>query len=166
MRPGPIFTEAYTVVTTSPPPSTSAMAQGLVPHSTWRSPVPYLFGGLAAMMGVIALALLILACSYWKLSGFLNSVTSNEESSSGTEGEKGSNDSDVGPVVVQTEHVAVIMAGQERPTYLATPVEKKKGESASVGVTESNEGPIENSENLRVEVEERGVSDTSPEEAV
>ncbi|KAJ4810614.1 Glutamine dumper 3 [Rhynchospora pubera] len=166
MRPGPIFTEAYTVVTTSPPPSTSAMAQGLVPHSTWRSPVPYLFGGLAAMMGVIALALLILACSYWKLSGFLDSVTSNEESSSGTEGEKGSNDSDVGPVVVQTEHVAVIMAGQERPTYLATPVEKKKEESVSVVATESNEGQIENSENLRVEVEERGVSDTSPEEAV
>ncbi|KAJ3708013.1 hypothetical protein LUZ61_011718 [Rhynchospora tenuis] len=165
MRPGPIFTEAYTVATASPPPSTSAMAEGLGPHSTWRSPVPYLFGGIAAMMGVIALALLILACSYWKLSGFLDSVSSNEESSSGAEGEKGSSDSDVGPVIVQTEHVAVIMAGQERPTYLATPVEKKKEESVVVCVTESTEEQIDNSENLRVEVEER-VSDTSPEEAV
>lgn len=32
-------------------------------HSAWHSPVPYLFGGLAAMLGLIAFALLILACS-------------------------------------------------------------------------------------------------------
>ncbi|KAL4197360.1 hypothetical protein AMTRI_Chr04g187940 [Amborella trichopoda] len=37
-------------------------------HSPWHSPVPYLFGGLAAMLGLIAFALLILACSFWKLS--------------------------------------------------------------------------------------------------
>ncbi|EMS45822.1 hypothetical protein TRIUR3_28536 [Triticum urartu] len=53
---------------------TVAPAHGLIngtvaPHSPWQSPVPYLFGGLAAMLGLIAFALLILACSYWKLSG-------------------------------------------------------------------------------------------------
>ncbi|XP_010497820.1 PREDICTED: protein GLUTAMINE DUMPER 2, partial [Camelina sativa] len=41
----------------------------VVPHSPWHSPVPYLFGGLAAMLALISLALLILACSYWRLSG-------------------------------------------------------------------------------------------------
>lgn len=30
-------------------------------RSTWHSPVPYLFGGLAAVLGLIAFALLILA---------------------------------------------------------------------------------------------------------
>lgn len=160
MRPGPIFTEAYSLATASPPPSTSTMVNGLGPHSTWRSPVPYLFGGIAAMMGMIALALLILACSYWKLSGFLDSVTSNGEPGSDTEGEKASNGTDVGHVVLQTVHVAVIMAGEERPTYLATPMEKNKEE------TESTEGQNENGGNLRVEEEERGEHETSLEESV
>lgn len=161
MRPGPIFTEAYSLATASPPPSTSTMVDGLGPHSTWRSPIPYLFGGIAAMMGMIALALLILACSYWKLSGYLDSVTSNGEPGSDTEGEKGSNGTDVGQVVMQTVHVAVIMAGEERPTYLATPMENKKEE------TESTEGQNENGGNLRVEEEERGEHETShPEESV
>uniref|UniRef100_A0A6V7QRM9 Uncharacterized protein n=1 Tax=Ananas comosus var. bracteatus TaxID=296719 RepID=A0A6V7QRM9_ANACO len=44
-----------------PPPPLS------VPQSVWHSPVSFLFGGLAAMLGLIAFALLILACSYWKL---------------------------------------------------------------------------------------------------
>lgn len=149
MRPGPIFVEAYTAATGSPP-STSAMTDGLGPHSTWRSPVPYLFGGLAAMMGVIALALLILACSYWKLSGLLDS---NGEPGPDAEGEKGSSSGHVGPVVMQTVHVAVIMAGEERPTYLATPVEKKKKKEESGSESES-ESESENGEKLRVQVKD------------
>nr|GFA24245.1 protein glutamine dumper 2-like [Tanacetum cinerariifolium] len=43
-------------------------ASVIVQRSPWHSPVPYLFGGLAAMLGLIAFALLILACSYWKIS--------------------------------------------------------------------------------------------------
>ncbi|KAF3329637.1 Protein GLUTAMINE DUMPER 3 [Carex littledalei] len=140
------------------------MVDGLGQHSTWHSPVPYLFGGIAAMMGMIALALLILACSYWKLSGYLDSVTSNGEPGSDTEGEKGSSGADVGHVVLQTVHVAVIMAGEERPTYLATPMEKKKEETETE--TESTEGQDENGGNLRVEEEERGEHETSPEESV
>jgi hypothetical protein len=162
MRPVPVFTEAYSVTTASPP-SNSTMSNGLGPHSTWRSPVPYLFGGFAAMMGTIALALLILACSYWKLSSYLDSDTSNGEPGSEAEGEKGLSGSDVGPVVLQTIHVAVIMAGQERPTYLATPVEKKKEEIVSESTEEEQS---KNGENLRVGEEERGIHETSPEESV
>jgi hypothetical protein len=163
MRPVPVFTEAYSVATASPPPSTSAMSNGLGPHSTWRSPVPYLFCGITAMMGTIALALLILACSYWKLSSYLDADTSNGEPRSDAEGEKRSSGSDVGPVVLQRVHVAVIMAGQERPTYLATPVEKEK-EDVVCDSTEEDES--ENGENLRVEEEERAIHETSPEESV
>ncbi|KAJ6849790.1 protein GLUTAMINE DUMPER 5 [Iris pallida] len=54
-------------------PHEMAPSSSSVEHSsTWHSPVPYLFGGLAAMLGLIAFALLILACSYWRLSGFLD----------------------------------------------------------------------------------------------
>ncbi|PPS09329.1 hypothetical protein GOBAR_AA11312 [Gossypium barbadense] len=55
-------------VETAAMPSMSPPAMGQ-PRSPWHSPVPYLFGGLAAMLGLIAFALLILACSYWRLSG-------------------------------------------------------------------------------------------------
>ncbi|KAJ0984411.1 hypothetical protein J5N97_002767 [Dioscorea zingiberensis] len=40
----------------------------------WSSPIPYLFIGLALMMGLIAIALVILVCSHRKSSG--NSSTS------------------------------------------------------------------------------------------
>uniref|UniRef100_J3MGF3 Uncharacterized protein n=1 Tax=Oryza brachyantha TaxID=4533 RepID=J3MGF3_ORYBR len=62
------------------------------PHSPWQSPVPYLFGGLAAMLGLIAFALLILACSYWKLSGYLDGGSASGQGGSTAgeaEGEKG-----------------------------------------------------------------------------
>ncbi|PWA40084.1 protein GLUTAMINE DUMPER 5 [Artemisia annua] len=36
--------------------------------SPWHTPVPYFFGGLAFVMGLIAFALLVLACSYWNLA--------------------------------------------------------------------------------------------------
>lgn len=70
------------------------------------------------MLGLIAFALLILACSYWKLSGYMDS------------GENGAGDVENGkekpgetvkvPAVMETK-VVVIMAGDEKPTYLATP---------------------------------------------
>ncbi|THU57558.1 hypothetical protein C4D60_Mb03t04790 [Musa balbisiana] len=78
-------------------------------HLTWHSPVPYLFGGLAAMLGLIALALLILACSYWKLSGY---IEGGEDTGSGVE-------LYVKPVAAPTvyeEKVVVIMAGDAKPT--------------------------------------------------
>lgn len=86
------------------------------PHSPWHSPVPYLFGGLAAMLGLIAFALLILACSYWKLSGYLEGETERD-----LEAGEGKNDQEQKPQKPYEEKVLVIMAGQEKPTFLATP---------------------------------------------
>ncbi|WVZ79136.1 hypothetical protein U9M48_026747 [Paspalum notatum var. saurae] len=95
------------------------------PHSPWQSPVPYLFGGLAAMLGLIAFALLILACSYWKLSGYLDADrdrrTGGSSGDAGADGEKGSAAGAARPAAGFLEHVVVIMAGEERPTFLATP---------------------------------------------
>jgi hypothetical protein len=76
--------------------------------------VPYLFGGLAAMLGLIALALLILACSYWKLNSYLLDTAD----SSGPDGE-GSKSPRVADLV------AVVMAGEKTPRFLATPVVRR-----------------------------------------
>ncbi|KAL4334147.1 hypothetical protein GQ457_07G037230 [Hibiscus cannabinus] len=102
---------AATVPSLSPP----GMAQ---PRSPWHSPVPYLFGGLAAMLGLIAFALLILACSYWRLSG-----RSDNHGEAERDVESGENEGEsTKPVKVYEEKFLVIMAGEEKPTFLATPV--------------------------------------------
>uniref|UniRef100_A0A7N0TY83 Uncharacterized protein n=1 Tax=Kalanchoe fedtschenkoi TaxID=63787 RepID=A0A7N0TY83_KALFE len=89
------------------------------PRSPWHSPVPYLFGGLAAMLGLIAFALLILACSYWKLSGYL------EGENGGGEDQGGNNEVEIVKVEndnrIFEEKFLVIMAGEVKPTHLATP---------------------------------------------
>ncbi|KAJ0261511.1 Protein GLUTAMINE DUMPER 3 [Hirschfeldia incana] len=90
------------------------------PHSPWHSPVPYLFGGLAAMLGLIAFALLILACSYWRLSGYLDG---EEDQSRDLEAGDVKPDKAVKAVPLP-EKFLVIMAGDVKPTYLATPAEK------------------------------------------
>ncbi|KAL8149508.1 hypothetical protein AgCh_006498 [Apium graveolens] len=105
-----------------------------VQKSSWHSPVPYLFGGLAAMLGLIAFALLILACSYWKLSGSLE----NEEGAAERDLEAGSDDAgDLKPAPVFEEKFLVIMAGQEKPTYLATP-KSSTSRTSSFGSTTSD----------------------------
>ncbi|KAL8528531.1 hypothetical protein ACS0TY_006092 [Phlomoides rotata] len=71
----------------------------------WSMPVPYLFGGLALVMGVVALALVILACSY------------RSSSSSETASEKA-----VHALRPEMEpRIVVIMAGDTNPTHLAKP---------------------------------------------
>ncbi|XP_062221268.1 protein GLUTAMINE DUMPER 2-like [Phragmites australis] len=119
--------------------SPSSSATFRAPHSPWQSPVPYLFGGLAAMLGLIALSLLALACSYWKLSGSLATGEPDDldhqagtGSRSGDGGEKGSAAGKAGRAGDQwREHVVVIMAGDERPTFLATPASGRADEAAS-----------------------------------
>ncbi|RLN08465.1 protein GLUTAMINE DUMPER 2-like [Panicum miliaceum] len=111
--------------------SPSSSARLPEPHSPWQSPVPYLFGGLAAMLGLIALALLALACSYWKLSGSLLADVGSEDAQrrggAGSRrgdggGGKAAAAGEAGPAGDRwREHVVVIMAGDERPTFLATP---------------------------------------------
>ncbi|KAD2394183.1 hypothetical protein E3N88_41160 [Mikania micrantha] len=86
-------------------------------RSPWHSPVPYLFGGLAAMMGLIVFALLILACSYWKLYRNLRNRPGDLEAGAG-DGDFKSDNSNI-PTTVLQEMCVVIMAGDEKPTFLA-----------------------------------------------
>ncbi|KAL0543557.1 hypothetical protein IC582_018655 [Cucumis melo] len=85
-------------------------------------PVPYLFGGLAAMLGLIAFALLLLACSYWKLCGYLDGgdATNREPDL-----DAGGDDTQKQASPVFEEKILVIMAGEMKPTYLATPMSSR-----------------------------------------
>lgn len=116
--------------------------------SSWKSPVPYLFCGLAAMLGLIAFALLILGCSYWKLSG-------NLESGGGRGGEDDGEMRDVeagggakaGPPVFEEKYL-VIMPGQEMPTFLATPT-SSRASSFRTGSSENSLAVEESFEDKR-----------------
>ncbi|CAO2206884.1 unnamed protein product [Urochloa humidicola] len=118
MRPGAGFNATAAKAVVAPAVAGSAA------HSAWHSPVPYLFGGLAAMLGLIAFALLILACSYWKLSGYLEGGAGRGgEDGSGADGAKPAA-SDLPPPIWE-EKILVIMAGDVKPTYLATPMSSR-----------------------------------------
>ncbi|XP_062016891.1 protein GLUTAMINE DUMPER 1-like [Rosa rugosa] len=83
--------------------------------SNWRSPMPYLFGGLALMLGLVAVALLILACSYRRTS-------SNSTSSGREDGKPTSRGVDDIEAAEPEPKILVIMAGEKTPTYLAHPI--------------------------------------------
>ncbi|KAK7364973.1 hypothetical protein VNO80_13723 [Phaseolus coccineus] len=79
------------------------------PSSSFKnstSAIPYLFGGLAFMLALVALALLILACSYSKTS-------------SSNDGERAER---MGLEVDSEPKIVVIMAGESNPTYMAKPL--------------------------------------------
>ncbi|KAE9604998.1 hypothetical protein Lal_00036838 [Lupinus albus] len=76
------------------------------------SPIPYLFGGLAFMLGLISIALLIIACSYRK---------QNSSSTLASDEEKSSNKV-VNKEMDSEQKIVVIMAGESNPTYLAKPI--------------------------------------------
>lgn len=98
------------VVTTTTTTNTTSVA------SPWHSPVPYLFGGLAAIMALIALALLMLACSYWRLTQESNNNNNNNVVKEGDDDSEKKEQ----PKVYE-EKILVIMAGDHKPTFLATP---------------------------------------------
>ncbi|XP_054800163.1 protein GLUTAMINE DUMPER 5-like [Prosopis cineraria] len=75
-----------------------------------KSPIPYLFGGLAIILTLISFALLILACSHRK------------HSSSSSSQERESKTVDVDGVVNSEPNIVVIMAGDTNPTFLAKPL--------------------------------------------
>ncbi|KAL9224597.1 hypothetical protein vseg_000616 [Gypsophila vaccaria] len=124
---------------TLPPHHQSHMSSS--PTTTgWKSPVPYLFGGLAAMLGLIAFALLILACSYWKLSGHMNSGEDNSE-------EEKVKETEMKVADVYPNSFLVIMAGEERPTFLATPAVNSSSWSGSCTYSCSCSSTSNNSSN-------------------
>lgn len=68
------------------------------------------------MLALIAFALWVLACSYWKLSGYLESGARDLEAGEG----KNAGEMKKPPQAVE-EKILVIMAGELRPTFLAMP---------------------------------------------
>ncbi|XWS70544.1 hypothetical protein CRYUN_Cryun03dG0056500 [Craigia yunnanensis] len=134
---------------TKPSLSPPATAQ---PRSPWHSPVPYLFGGLAAMMGLIAFALLILACSYWRLSGRLDNDSEGADAERDVEsGEKeAAGDSNM-QVKVYEEKILVIMAGEEKPTFLATPL-SNKASSFGDKIGKFEDKKVESGEKVKEEI--------------
>lgn len=70
------------------------------------------------MMGLIAFALLILACSYWNLSR--NLQNDNEAERDLEAGDIRPDNKNKTPIVFEEKYL-VIMAGQQKPTFLATP---------------------------------------------
>ncbi|XP_006659970.2 protein GLUTAMINE DUMPER 5 [Oryza brachyantha] len=106
------------MATAAPPPAVSAAV------SPWHSPVPYLFGGLAAMLGLITLALLILACSYWKLNNYLGTdhSSSSPAAGNGDDGSKSPATAAPASPALFRDLVAVVMAGENMPTFLAAPI--------------------------------------------
>ncbi|URD91876.1 glutamine dumper 3 [Musa troglodytarum] len=134
-----------------------ASAHG-VPHSAWHSPVPYLFGGLAAMMGLVTLALLILACSYWKLSSFLESGDGTEQSDHDKHGDASSGKDPTFP----EERFFVIMAGDCTPTFLAIPIASRAVDNLTDtdknidGEKKQQEGTVTSPVSVRIQMEGDG----------
>ncbi|KAL7170900.1 hypothetical protein ACSBR2_035706 [Camellia fascicularis] len=116
-----------TTTTTTTTKATFSPPETAVVRSPWHSPLPYLFGGLAAMLGLITFALIILACSYWKHTG--RSENDEEEGSGDTDLEKAGDSGKVLPVF--EEKIFVIMAGNLKPTFLATPMSSSSSSSSS-----------------------------------
>ncbi|PIN06189.1 hypothetical protein CDL12_21255 [Handroanthus impetiginosus] len=109
----------------------------ILQRSPWHSPVPYLFGGLAAMLGLIAFALLILACSYWKLSGQVNGgddVAERDVEGGAAEKCDPTSDTKVSPAF--EEKFLVIMAGEVKPTFLATPMKASSSKDENLNSKE------------------------------
>lgn len=79
------------------------------------------------MLGLIALALLILACSYWKLNSFLSESQSDAEAARTAESDAKPAAQQSAPPVILQQLFTVIMAGEQKPTFLATPSCSRSG---------------------------------------
>lgn len=89
---------------------TTATSSSTLPM-VWKTPIPYLFGGLAAVIILIATALIMLACSFRKHAG-----ESNDE--------KPSAKSLALKPLDEEPRIVVIMAGDDVPSYIARPMPK------------------------------------------
>ncbi|KAF7110205.1 hypothetical protein CFC21_110346 [Triticum aestivum] len=105
MRP---IREGEALVGVAGAPAAAAAGHGAHP-GLWRTPTPYLFLGFALMMGLIAVALLVLVCTRRKPSGSSRRGSAGEDASA-----RGMAPLDREPKVV------VIMAGDDLPSFLAS----------------------------------------------
>ncbi|KAK4346380.1 hypothetical protein RND71_032719 [Anisodus tanguticus] len=76
----------------------------------WKSPLPYLFGGLALTLSLIAVALVLLACSFHKYR------SSDEEDKSTSPANNSAT------IVEMSPRIIVIMAGDQQPTHIGVPI--------------------------------------------
>ncbi|KAG5227090.1 hypothetical protein OIU78_026310 [Salix suchowensis] len=87
--------------------------------SIWHSPTPYLFGSLGLLMAIMAVALISLACFYCRNH---SGNSSSDHDGDDEEEEKPASLLTSMTVLYADPNFAVIMAGEDSPTYLATPL--------------------------------------------
>lgn len=118
----------------------------VVKVSPWHTPVPYFFGGLAAVLGLIAFALLILACTY------LNVTDDDQNDGDGErdlEAGDAKSDNHKKELTVFEDKYLVIMAGEAKPTFLATPVTNKTLSFGSCGCRNNPSEKLSTSEKVK-----------------
>ncbi|KAF5791870.1 putative protein glutamine dumper [Helianthus annuus] len=93
--------------------ATAAAATGI----RWNSPIPYLFGGLALMLTLIACALIILVCSHKKPYSSSNS----SENGAGDQEKASEPEFRVELLPEMEPKIVIVMPGDINPTYLAKP---------------------------------------------
>ncbi|KAL7605843.1 hypothetical protein Lser_V15G20417 [Lactuca serriola] len=104
----------------TPPTNTTTYAVSATSAATgfrWSSPIPYLFGGLALMLILIACALIILVCSYkrpYSSSNSSENVTGDQEKTSTPEFRM-----ELSPEM--EPKIVIVMPGDINPTYLLKP---------------------------------------------
>lgn len=103
------------------PPAAAHHTPAAQQSSSWNSPVRYLFGGMAAVLGLIAFALLFLACSYWQLSAAHDSDGDSDGDLESGDGKPALGGAAKPPPPPLERRIVVIMAGNDKPIFLATP---------------------------------------------
>ncbi|KAK2970699.1 hypothetical protein RJ640_026705 [Escallonia rubra] len=86
----------------------------------WNSPVPYLFVGLALMLGLIAVALVILVCSFKKPASDQPRISDTDDPEKPAKAPAEVLELEMEPKIV------VILAGDDKPTCLAMPASAKR----------------------------------------
>ncbi|XP_071693930.1 protein GLUTAMINE DUMPER 3-like [Rutidosis leptorrhynchoides] len=81
----------------------------------------YFLSGLAALLGLVAFALLILACSYFNLAEDIQNAANEERDLEASSSKLDKHKNEGAPRVFDEKYL-VVLAGQVRPTFLATPI--------------------------------------------
>ncbi|KAL4581915.1 hypothetical protein LXL04_006449 [Taraxacum kok-saghyz] len=104
----------------APPTNNTTAAVSATAAATgfrWSSPIPYLFGGLALMLILIACALVILVCSYKKPYSSSNSL----ENATGDQEKTPTSEFRIELSPEMEPKIVIVMPGHINPTYLAKP---------------------------------------------